>query len=188
MDASTVALVSGASSGIGAATARRLAREPGIELVLVARRAELLDRLAASLPARSTTLALDLTAEDAPARARDHLESRYDGRLDLLVNNAGTGGRGAFADSGQALVRRTMVLEEAAILSRFPVAFRLPAFASRSSDARRGIGPSSRSAYRTRPPARTPTGLPRSARMSCDRDGSPLYPGDDGAHPAKSSP
>ena len=36
-------------------------------------------------------------------------------------------------------------------MSRFPVAFRLPAFASRSSDARRGVGPSSRSAYRTRP-------------------------------------
>ncbi len=34
-------------------------------------------------------------------------------------------------------------------VSRFPVAFRPPAFASRSSDARRGIGPSSRSAYRT---------------------------------------
>ncbi len=33
-------------------------------------------------------------------------------------------------------------------MSRFPVAFRLPAFASRSSDSRRGIGPSSRSAYR----------------------------------------
>jgi hypothetical protein len=34
--------------------------------------------------------------------------------------------------------------------SRFPVAFRPPAFASRSSDARRGIPPSSRSAYRSR--------------------------------------
>ena len=39
-------------------------------------------------------------------------------------------------------------------MSRFPVAFPLPAFASRSSDARRGIGPSSRSAYRARPEAR----------------------------------
>ena len=36
-------------------------------------------------------------------------------------------------------------------LSRFPVAFRPPAFASRSSDSRRGVGPSLRSAYRTRP-------------------------------------
>ena len=45
-------------------------------------------------------------------------------------------------------------LEEATIMSRFPVAFRLPAFASRSSDTRRGVGLSSRSAYRTRPRAR----------------------------------
>ena len=36
-------------------------------------------------------------------------------------------------------------------MSRFPAAFRLPAFAFRSSDSRRGVGPSSRSAYRPRP-------------------------------------
>jgi hypothetical protein len=40
-----------------------------------------------------------------------------------------------------------------------------------------------RSAYRTRPLARTSTGLPRSARMSCDRGGCPLYPEDGGARP-----
>jgi hypothetical protein len=69
-------------------------------------------------------------------------------------------------------------------VSRFPAAFRPPAFASRSSDSRRGAGPSSRSAYRTRQRrARTPTGLPRSARTSCDRDGCPLYPEDGGALP-----
>jgi hypothetical protein len=68
-------------------------------------------------------------------------------------------------------------------VSRFPVAFGLPAFASRSSDSRRGVGPSSRSAYRARDRARTPTGLPRSARTSCDRGGCPLYPEDGGALP-----
>jgi hypothetical protein len=46
-------------------------------------------------------------------------------------------------------------LEGAAITSRVPVAFPLPAFASRSSDSRRGVGPSSRSAYRRRPQARS---------------------------------
>ena len=73
-------------------------------------------------------------------------------------------------------------------MSRFPVAFRPPAFASRSSDSRRGIGLSLRSAYRARPSARTSTGLPRSARTSCDRGGCSLYPEDDGAHPAGSPP
>jgi hypothetical protein len=85
-------------------------------------------------------------------------------------------------------VMRDDRLEETAIASRLPVAFPLPAFASRSSCSRRGIGPPLRSAYRTRHAARTPTGLPRSARMSYDRGGCPLYPEDGGAPPAKSSP
>ena len=52
-----------------------------------------------------------------------------------------------------------------------------------SSDSRRGVGPSLRSAYRTRLLARTSTGLPRSARMTYDRGGCPLCPKDGGAHP-----
>jgi hypothetical protein len=73
-------------------------------------------------------------------------------------------------------------LEETAILSRFPVAFPLPAFASRPSDSRRGTGPSSRSAYRTSPPGPR-RGLPRFARTSHERGGCLLCPEDGGAHP-----
>ena len=74
-------------------------------------------------------------------------------------------------------------LEGATIVSRFPVAFPPPTFASRSSDARRGVRLSSRSAYR--PEGRTSTGLPLSARTSCGRGGCLLYPEDGGAHPGR---
>jgi short-subunit dehydrogenase len=104
---SQVALVTGASSGIGEATARRLAREPNTVLVLIARREQRLRELAQSLPAPATYLALDLTAPGAPAEVLAHLEAHH-GRLDLLVNNAGTAWRARFADGGYENVRRTM--------------------------------------------------------------------------------
>src|SRR6476469_8877192 len=110
-----VALVTGASTGIGEATARRLAREPGTELVLVARREELLRELAEALPCRATFLAVDLTDEDAPERVRAHVEAEH-GRLDLLVNNAGAAWRGSFAESGYANVHRHMELNFDAVV------------------------------------------------------------------------
>src|SRR5688500_3662088 len=93
-----IALVTGASSGIGAATARRIAQEPGAELVLVARREERLQELADELGG-ATVIAADVTDEDAPARVAETVESEH-GRLDLLVNNAGAAWRGSFAESG----------------------------------------------------------------------------------------
>jgi uncharacterized protein len=110
-----VALVTGASSGIGEATARRLAREPGIELVLVARRGELLAGLADSLPCPATWLAADLTREDSPAKVLAHVEEHHD-RLDLLVNNAGGAWRGTFGETGWANVHRHMELNFDAVV------------------------------------------------------------------------
>lgn len=109
------ALVTGASSGIGEATAKRLAREPGAELVLVARREERLRMLAESLPCPATYLAADLTEPDAPERIRAHLAERHE-RLTLLVNNAGAAWRGAFADTGYANVHRHMELNFDAVV------------------------------------------------------------------------
>jgi len=111
----SVALVTGASTGIGEATAKRLAREPGAELVLVARREELLAELAGSLPCKATYLAVDLTTADAPERIRAQVEAE-NGRLDLLVNNAGAAWRGAFAETGYANVRRHMELNFDAVV------------------------------------------------------------------------
>ena len=111
----SVAVVTGASTGIGAATAIRLAREPGMELVLIARREELLRDLAASLPCKATHLAVDLTDESAPEHVRAHVEANHEG-LDLLVNNAGAAWRGTFAETGYANVRRHMELNFDAVV------------------------------------------------------------------------
>ncbi|MCC5579657.1 MULTISPECIES: SDR family NAD(P)-dependent oxidoreductase [Microtetraspora] len=76
------AVVTGASSGIGAATARRLAAE-GFDVVAAARRRDRLDRLAAEVPSiRPATL--DVTSQESV----DAFAATLD-RCDVLVNNAG---------------------------------------------------------------------------------------------------
>ena len=86
----TVALITGASSGIGAATARRLAAE-GASVALVARRGDRLAALASEIETAggaAVAIAADISdrvqAEDAVQRTIDRF-----GRLDVLVNNAG---------------------------------------------------------------------------------------------------
>lgn len=103
-----IALVTGASSGIGAATARRIARVPDSLVILLARRRERLDALAAEL-ARASVIVAELTDPDTPARVAERVEREH-GRLDLLVNNAGVRGRGSFGSTGWTAVQRAMAV------------------------------------------------------------------------------
>ena len=119
-----VALITGASAGIGATFARRLARD-GFALILVARRADRLDALARELGG-AETIAVDLTADEGLVRVEQRIASEP--RLELLVNNAGFGTKGRFHQTplaGQDAMYRlhviaTMRLARAALTAMIP--------------------------------------------------------------------
>jgi short-subunit dehydrogenase len=101
------AVLTGASSGIGEALARRLAAD-GWRLLLVARRADRLEALSQEIGAIHE--AADLTDPEAAPRIAKRAEAEFE-RLDLLVNNAGGNRkRGEFgdADYGYDYVREVM--------------------------------------------------------------------------------
>lgn len=95
-----VALVTGASSGIGRAIAVQLAAD-GSNLIVVARRRDRLEELAQELRAahgvKVEVLVADVTETDQLAVVEDRLRAG-DPPVDLLVNNAGVGGQGRFAE------------------------------------------------------------------------------------------
>ena len=90
-----VALVTGASAGLGVDFARQLSKR-GHRLVLVARRKERLEELARDL-GNARAVAIDLSKKDAAAKLLADLESNGE-TVDLLVNNAGFGLIGRFAE------------------------------------------------------------------------------------------
>jgi short-subunit dehydrogenase len=111
----TVALVTGASSGIGEAVAWRLARKPGTRLILVARREDRLRELARRVACEATWVAADLTDQDAPGRILAHVQEHHP-PINLLVNNAGASWRATFGEGGYENVRRTMAINFDAVL------------------------------------------------------------------------
>ena len=91
------ALVTGASSGIGEEFARQLAKN-GYDLVLVARRKDRLEKLAAELSQEQATVAEIIEADLVTPEGVISVEKRLgQGDIDMLVNNAGFGTRGEFA-------------------------------------------------------------------------------------------
>ena len=104
MSEAQVAIVTGAAGGIGEAICRRFG-QAGVRVVATGRSADKLAKLKAELaPSMEiSTIAVDVTAEDAPKRIVDHALSTY-GRLDHLVNNAGAGVWGLVHETTDAML------------------------------------------------------------------------------------
>jgi uncharacterized protein len=133
-----LALVTGASSGIGEVYARRLAAR-GHDLVLVARRADRLATLAAELESahgiKVRAVAADLTEEADLARAEAMLRDEH---FELLVNNAGMGpmlGTAAMSDDG---ANATLALNVTALMRLTRAA--LPGLLARNAGAIVNVG------------------------------------------------
>lgn len=124
-----LALITGASSGIGAAFATALAQQR-YDLIVVARRLDRLDELARSLQrshgVKVESLAADLTRDQDLAQVEQRIAAAS--HLDLLVNNAGFGSRGKFFETDLARqdqmhrlhVLATMRLTHAALAGMVP--------------------------------------------------------------------
>ena len=111
-----VAVVTGASSGIGAVTARRLA-ESGYRVVMVARRENKLRQIAEEIRARggaAEILAADLSTSEGIRAVYDRVIERGEG-IDVLVNNAGFGWYGYASDMPSDTAREMIHVNNAAL-------------------------------------------------------------------------
>ena len=102
-------LITGASSGIGRCLAEQAVRA-GTRVILTARSAERLNELVGRLTAEGVEAAAvpaDLTSDADRRRLVEAAAERFDG-FDVLINNAGVGSTGHFADGTEAILRRVM--------------------------------------------------------------------------------
>lgn len=134
----TVALVTGASSGIGHATARVLA-ERGATVVLVARRKDRLDELAAEIERNggiAAVIACDITDRAMAETAVRQTLERF-GRIDILVNNAGVMSIGSVMDNVVEDWEQMIALNQRALLYVTKAA--LPHLKSAAASDLRGV-------------------------------------------------
>jgi NAD(P)-dependent dehydrogenase (short-subunit alcohol dehydrogenase family) len=101
-----VALVTGASSGLGAGFCRLLAAS-GAKVVLGARRTELIEGIAADIGDAAMAVAVDVTDEVSVIAAYDAAEARF-GTVDTVIANAGVDGNGKSVDMPVELFRQTV--------------------------------------------------------------------------------
>ena len=112
-----VAIVTGATQGIGRATAMRLAQE-GAAVVLVARGAERLSETVAAIHAaggRASAVTADVSTPEGCERVVSGAVAAF-GRIDILVNNAGTSATGAFESATDAVWQADLDLKVFAAL------------------------------------------------------------------------
>ena len=107
--ADKVVIVTGAGSGIGAATARRFGRE-GASVVLCGRRIEKLEEVAADIGGRAMAHVADVSKPDDVAALVAAAAARFGG-VDVLVNNAGYAAFGGFEDMPIEEWHRTMSID-----------------------------------------------------------------------------
>lgn len=127
------ALVTGATMGIGAAFAAKLASQ-GADLVLVARSADRLERVAAELREKDRvqvhTVPLDLAESEAARELWEQLQSA-DATVEMLINNAGVSHRGPVATTDPATLDAMIRLNVGAVTAL--TAFVLPGMIERGS-------------------------------------------------------
>ena len=109
-----VAIITGASSGIGAACARLLARQ-GCKLTLAARSRGKLEALAATLDTESLVTGADMTAPGDIAAMVEAALARF-GRIDIMIANAGIWIRGPFAEGDIEALAKLMRLNVDAVI------------------------------------------------------------------------
>jgi len=99
-----VVIITGASSGIGAALARAFSKE-GALVALAARRIERLEEVADACPSQTLVVQCDVTSEEGRQKLLDETLERF-GRVDILVNNAGIGVYGDIEETEESDLRR----------------------------------------------------------------------------------